>query len=526
MGRRIADRILHGFFLPVDDPGDDAGLRLGIDLFKDSRVNGVFCCLRYRRLPADKTVPFLRRLLFARIVGPFARRYLRRLQNDPLFKLPGYRIDRLDLFIDRRIGGVSRYLPDLGLPADEFIPLLGGGGMGRKHPFDIAARVADPVDDPGDGVLLVLGFRLRLIKGIYGQVDRRIDRVVFGRRQLRRPADKDIPGLRRCGMTRHLIGFTGGGVYLSVDAPGDRIAVGIAAALFAFPQRIFRDDLFLFQFFDLFQLLPDLGLLFQQIIHRVRQSLLEIFGHSFLGCAILGDLHLYKGRNIVGLHAQEPGVRPFPGLICVKDLEDPDLTLPDRQRAGGAGDGIDRHALGMALQEPHAGLAIVDLLDKDDGAPDAGDHGGGSDIQLFVLFQRGGDVAVHFAALQKQLQALAAAPHLQAAALVQLHRLLGIQGDPGIAGLLRGNYVAAVQAHILPGAVGLAAGAGDVHRSLRLEQTDLGAGIVRRQRRDCQAQAQAETQQPDEAPSQGSAEGHVSAPLSDFCVLYFHDILE
>ena len=326
-------------------------------------------------------------------------------------------------------------------------------------------------------------------------------------------------------MTRHGSGFAGGGLRPSIDVPGDRIAAGIAA-LFAFPQRILGDDLLLFQLFDLLQLLPGLSLLFQQILQRFRQGLLEIFGHPDPGCGILGDLHLDKGRDIVDLHAQEPGVRPFSGLIGVIDLEDPDLPLPDHQGAGGSGDGVDRHALGVALQDPQVGLIVADLLDIDDGAPDAGDHGGGADIQLFVLFQRSGDVAVHLAALQQKLQALAAAPDLQAAAFIQLHRLFGIQGDPGIAGLLGGDHIAAVQAHIFPGAVGLAAGAGYVHRSLRLEQTDLGAGIVLRQDRDRQAQAQAETQQPDEAPSQGSAEGHVSAPLSDFCVLYFHDTLE
>ena len=526
VGRRFTDQVFLGLFVIVDDPGDDAGFCLGIDLFEDGRVNGVFPRLRYRGIPADETEPFLRRLFLARIVRPFARRHLGRLQNDALFKQPGYRIHRLDLFKDRRIGSVSRYPLDLGIPADEFISFLGGSGTGREHPFDVTARVADSVDDPGDGVLLVLLFRSRFDdNGIDRYVDRRIGRVGFGRRELRGPAGEDIPGLLRRGVTRHGAGRTDGGLRASVYVPGDRIPFGNAVP-FAFPQRILGDDLLLFQAFDLLQLPSGFCLLFQQSFQRFRQRLLEIFGHPVPGCGILGDLHLDKGRDVVRLHAQEPGVRPFPGLVGVIDLEDPDLPLPDHQGAGGAGDRVDRHALGVALQDPHTGLAIVDLLDIDDGAPDAGDHGGGADIQLFVLFQRGGDVAVHLAAFQKQLQALAAAPDLQAAAFIQLHRLFGVQCDPGIAGLLGGDHVAAVQAHIFPGAVGLSAGAGDVYRSLRLEQTDLGAGIVRCQRRDRQAQAQAETQQPDEAPSQGSAEGHVSAPLSDFCVLFFYDTLE
>ena len=367
--------------------------------------------------------------------------------------------------------------------------------------------------------------RLNGVFPCYSGEVRRIGGVFRRRCQGWGPAVELVSLQHGHGVLGDRAGCADGGLQLPHDVPGDRIADGITAAL-AFPQTILGDDLLFLPLFHLSQLLLGLGLLFQQVFQRFLQRLLEIFGHPIPGCGILGDRHLDKGRNIIDVHAQEPGIRSFPGFIGVIDLEDPDLALPDRQCAGGAGDGIDRHALGVTFQDPHAGLTIVDLLDIDDGAADAGDHGGGADIQLFVLLQRGGDVAVQLAVLQQQLQVLAAAPDLQAAALVQLHRFLGIQGDPGIAGLLGRDHIAVIQAHIFPGAVSLAAGAGNFHRSLRLEQTELGTGDGFRQNMDHQTQAEADTQQPDETPSQGSAEGHVSAPLSDFCVLYFHDTLQ
>ena len=398
--------------------------------------------------------------------------------------------------------------------------------MGRAHPCGIDAFRGDTVDDPGDCVLLDLnGLSSR------GSEDRRIGRILSGLSLSRRPADKHVSLIFGHSMVRDLAGLAGGGLQTSHDVPGDRIDVRTAAALIPFPQGILGDDLRKLVCFDLLQLFPVLFLLRGDLFRH------ELVRHSaevqtggvfdlFPQVGILKDLLQDIAADLFhGADAQEPGVRPFSFRISLINLEFPDLARLHDQRPGCAGERVGHPAHHLAFQDAHQADALLHLSDPACGAPHAGDHGGGADIQLFVLLQRRGDIEEQLAALQQQLQGLPAATDLQAAGLVQLHRLFGVQGDPGVAGLLRGDHIAVIQAHILPGAVGLAAGAGDGHRPLRLEQTDLGAGGVLRQSRDRQPQAEAQAQQPDEAPSQGTAQRHRSVPLSCLWSLLFHDTL-
>ena len=137
-----------------------------------------------------------------------------------------------------------------------------------------------------------------------------------------------------------------------------------------------------------------------------------------------------------------------------------DVVLPDHVSVGveadhGAGAGEEVGELG---RDPAA------------GAPDAGDHGAGADLQGFAARERRRHVEEELTGGQLYLQLAPGLLNADGGILIQLDGLGIVQADIGIAGLPGGDGIAAVQAHVLDNGLRHAGGILDGHGAAGLYQ--------------------------------------------------------
>ena len=110
--------------------------------------------------------------------------------------------------------------------------------------------------------------------------------------------------------------------------------------------------------------------------------------------------------------------------------------------------GIDHNALERAREQIYSRGPVPGDLKPSTGSADTGHHGGGSDVEGLILFQRNRHVKEEISGVQKNLQLLPFLSKLRFTVLVQFHSLFVIQVHPGIT-LLRGDLmVTAVEEHV------------------------------------------------------------------------------
>ena len=174
----------------------------------------------------------------------------------------------------------------------------------------------------------------------------------------------------------------------------------------------------------------DYGILHLRVI---RYLLDNIARYIVLFCSVHGD-------------AASPVVQ----RLCKMDEHCRQIAAVHGHRIVLSCDRIGDHGYHMSPQNGLCGNAVILHSNPEEGPADAGDHGGGADIQRLIRLQRRGDVEEGAAFLAEHLQLLSALADLHRAVLVQLDGLGIVQTDPGIALEVRGHGIAGEQAHRVP----------------------------------------------------------------------------
>ena len=232
-------------------------------------------------------------------------------------------------------------------------------------------------------------------------------------------------------------------------------------------------------------------------LNDIRQRQIGVLLHPLLELGVPGQLHRRKSGHVRFGHI---GYLCPPPASALGFGHMGDLTRPHLHGLISSANGVGRCHLYLAVCDGHGGAVLIHHADNTGRAPDAGDHGGCTDIHGLIGGEGGGHMEEKLTGAHQQLQLIPLLTHLHLGGGIQLDRLGAVQADIGIALSVGGNGIAVVQLHVGADRQGLVVGVLDGHSSGGAHQPHIAGGSGGRQGAGAQGrqdyQDQSHRQQP------------------------------